>query len=456
MTYRMQRALEVRHGRGSLPSWALGLLTLVNLSCGGSNFEASGGAGSGGTPGSSGRSGTTNGGANSGAGAGAGGVANAAGAPSGGGGAGAAGGATGGTGGATPQGGSGGIATGASGGGGAGGTGGAPACGDVQLSDANCGACGYACVNGRHCAAGRCSPAWQALSTDNAPTPRTAHAAGFVGTKYVVLGGSLIVQGSAVSTSAAYDVSSNAWTHLAPLNGARCAHQAVSTGDAILTFGGLTDCGNGTTIGPGLERFTLSNNTAGMWSTINAANAPPNRYAFAATWTGNSLFVYGGGTNTQPAVASGALFSPSGSTWSDASCALSGCERGGIYSTFRDGDVVRVWGGGPFGSAPAGLIYDLIGQSWSAWTVPEGTAEHLAERFADDGRRIYFLKGMDVVTVYDRRTSSWLANDTAAMPSGFCNEGAAAWTGSELVAWSGSCGGAPVSVGGRYQPAAPN
>jgi hypothetical protein len=87
--------------------------------------------------------------------------------------------------------------------------------------------------------------------------------------------------------------------------------------------------------------------------------------------------------------------------------------------------------------------------------VPAGTAEHLAQRFADDGRRIFFLTAANVVSVYDRKASSWLANDTAAMPSGFCVETAAAWTGSELVAWSGSCGGTPVSVGGRYQPAAP-
>jgi hypothetical protein len=81
--------------------------------------------------------------------------------------------------------------------------------------------------------------------------------------------------------------------------------------------------------------------------------------------------------------------------------------------------------------------------------------EHLAARFADDGRRLYFLKATNVVTIYDRASSSWVADDTAPMPAGFCMEAAAVWTGSELVAWSGSCGGAPVSVGGRYQPRAP-
>jgi hypothetical protein len=88
--------------------------------------------------------------------------------------------------------------------------------------------------------------------------------------------------------------------------------------------------------------------------------------------------------------------------------------------------------------------------------VPTGTADHLAGSFADDGRRIYFLTAANVLSVYDRKTSSWLVNDTAQMPAGFCVGAAPAWTGSELIAWSGSCGGASVAVGGRYQPAAPN
>ena len=325
---------------------------------------------------------------------------------------------------------------------------------DLASSDENCGACGYACLKGRHCNRGRCTPAWLPLSTNGVPPSRTRHAAGSVSGKYVVLGGSSSSLGLAMNSVAAYDLATDTWSTLAPLNAARCSHGAASTGTSILTFGGLSDCSNGTTEGPGLEIF-MPTGAAGVWQTVVAIGAPEVRYIFASTWTGNAFFVYGGSTNLAPAILSGALFSPTGVNWSDASCSLAGCERGGYFSAFTDGPLIRVWGGGPYGNAPAGLVYSTTNLSWSGWAVPSGTSGHLAQRFADDGRRLYYLTAANLLSIYDRKTSSWLSNDTSPMPAGFCTEGAAAWTGAELVAWSGSCGVAPISVGGRYQPPAP-
>jgi len=65
------------------------------------------------------------------------------------------------------------------------------------------------------------------------------------------------------------------------------------------------------------------------------------------------------------------------------------------------------------------------------------------------------LYSTDVVTIFDRASSGWLANDTSEMPSGFCTQAATAWSGSEMIAWSGDCGSGAASVGGRYQPKAP-
>jgi hypothetical protein len=291
------------------------------------------------------------------------------------------------------------------------------------------------------------------LAVTAAPTARTRHAAGFVAGKYVVFGGATSTTGIALASTDGYDITTDAWAPLAALKSGRCSQEAVSTGTKILTFGGLTNCADGGTIGPALEQFTPDAG-AGSWSVPAAAGtAPDGRYNFASAWTGKAMFIYGG-SGAAVAVATGALYSVPDSAWSSASCPLANCQRGGYFSAFLDGGFIRVWGGGPYGNAPAGLALNLTGNSWSAWTVPAGTNTHLGQRFADDGRRLYYLTSANVVSIYDRKSSSWLANDTSAMPAGFCTEAATTWTGAELIAWSGSCGGAPVLVGGRYQPPA--
>jgi hypothetical protein len=169
-----------------------------------------------------------------------------------------------------------------------------------------------------------------------------------------------------------------------------------------------------------------------------------------------------GGDNTLPTLATGAALS--GSSWRDVSCSLTQCDRSeGVM--FFDAGFVRFMGGAynptyptppvAIVDATSGLSYDLTTKSWSSWAYPAGTSGKIAYRFADDGRRIFFLHDTNVVTIYDRASSSWVTNDTATMPAGFCTQAAAAWSGSEMIAWSGDCGSGAVSVGGRYQPRAP-
>jgi hypothetical protein len=274
------------------------------------------------------------------------------------------------------------------------------------------------------------------------------HAAGYVDGKYVVFGGTNVTGGEASSVAATYDLATNTWASAAPLNSARCGHSAVSTGSSIITFGGLTSCTNGTTTGPGLEIFADGN-----WTSVPGGSI--GRYDFGTVWTGKEMFLYGGSTNVDPALATGWRFDPAGPSWTDIACTLANCERAGT-DMFVDSDVVHIWGGGGYGDAPAGLQYDLTTGIWSKWSLPDDTLNHLSGSYADDGRRIYFVNGTNQVSIFDRKTSTWLADDTSPTPAGFCGAAPPAWTGSELVAWSGSCGGAPVAVGGRYQPAAPN
>jgi hypothetical protein len=235
-------------------------------------------------------------------------------------------------------------------------------------------------------------------------------------------------------------------------------HVVVSSGTYVYTFGGLTDCAiGGTQIGT-LEEWKPGD---ANWTVVSAANAPAARYAFDAAWTGSGLFVFAGTSGTS-STSSGAIYNPSQNVWSDASCALSGCLRNGAPSlTIVDHGFVRLWGGGSPGT---GLQYEITSGVWSAWTPPPNfpTNAYVAggeqTAPADDGRRIYFPSGGGAgnlnILIYDRATQTQ-SSDMAISPPNMSAAGAIAWTGAEVVLWSGANGSVVTDAGGTYQPPAP-
>ncbi len=328
------------------------------------------------------------------------------------------------------------------------------ACTNLMTETANCGVCGYACLHGRTCVAGRCTPAWQPLSAVGVPVGRDRHAAAGLGTKYVATGGTLTFQSVGITAAVAYDLATDTWSTYSSALSQRCSHEIVSTGTKLYAFGGLTDCSNGAAVASGLEE-----SAGGAWTYTGAANEPPARYNFAMAWTGTEIFAYGGGSGVGPAIATGGRLTPGGA-WVDAGCGLAGCERGGYFTVFREGNVMHLFGGGAYGNAPAGLEYDLALGTWAPWTVPVGTPDFaLLMRHADDGRRIYHVRqgatctDLPTLDIYDRKTKAW-STDTSTPPAGLIARGAAAWVGGELVVWGGDCGAGPITVGGRFQPAA--
>jgi Kelch motif len=321
-------------------------------------------------------------------------------------------------------------------------------CVNLSSDDANCGACGYSCVDGRHCSkmmdagGARCSPAWLPVTTVGAPPARVAPGASLSG-KLIIAGGSVSCSGS-LASAGSYDPSTDTWSAVPDLGNARAQHTVVSSGSAVYVFGGLSDCANGATQLASLERWTPGDLS---WTVVNGANAPAGRYAHESAWTGSGLLIYGGSSGAQPYVTSGALFDPVSNAWTDASCSLSGCARNQTPLIIDQG-FVRLWGG-EGGNAPAGLQYEPSTGAWTTWTLPPNFPASLGTP-ADDARRLYFFSGggsanLNVI-IYDRQTQTQII-DSAPSPPNLSASGAIAWTGTEVVVWTGA--------GGRYQPPAP-
>lgn len=333
---------------------------------------------------------------------------------------------------------------------------------EAEASPFNCGAVGYTCLNGRDCVGGVCVPAWQDISVANAPSPRGFAAAGTVGGSYVVSGG--CDESGALASTAAYDPATDTWSSLPALSSPRAQHSAVSNGHGTFVYGGINTCWNGTAIGPGLEQLAALNQS---WTVAAFQGEPSPRYNVAVASDADRIYVYAGSDATQPALSSGGVLDLSldPPSWTDISCPLPSCERGGAFQAFVDGGTLRVWGGSPsFGDAPNVLQFTTDSLVWSPWTAPPGTGDFNAIapssgsgllRYGDDGRRIYYLSNLGGnVEIYDRQAATW-TEDATPLPDGLCTDAATAWVGGELIAWGGACGGTYSAVGARYQPPAP-
>jgi len=329
---------------------------------------------------------------------------------------------------------------------------------DLNTDVDNCGAVGYACVNGRSCNDGICVPAWQSINTYGAPTPRGVAGAGFVNGKYIFFGGCTEYNlNPSESSGGVYDPDLDSWDILSPLNEGRAQFSTVTTEDGVFVYGGIYVCFDGGTVGAGLEViFNYDGNWTAVPTNINA------NYSAAMTYTGYSLFLYGGQDNYSPYLNNAAIISL-GSQGYNIQCELSNCERTGA-TAFMDHNIVHILGGNNSVSYfPSGLLYDLDAEQWYTWVLPENTPDFYSlkpfpstpVRYVDDGRRLFYIGSDNVVYIYDRNSQTWIT-DNSDVPEGFCSEGAVAWTGSELIQYSGMCDFEVFSsIGARYQPPAP-
>ena len=331
-------------------------------------------------------------------------------------------------------------------------------CVDLNTDPDNCGACGYAVVNGRACTDGIPTPAWQSISTIGAPPARTFHTAVFLDNAFFVAGGSLSVLSASTTTTGRYLPDTDTWTPSAPLRTAKAYHSAVAGDGVAYIFGGQGS--------QNLEKYDPSTN---MWTDVTPSGTAPGNQAFPAMlWTSTKkLFIFGGASYSSM----GSIFDPIMNAWNPVSCSLSACgvnSQNQYTAAFEDGGVVNLLGNHFTNSVPTVVSrppsYTLSTGEWSTWDLPlSGAPISFPLKYADDGERIFFLDSpgsssgciSSRVLIYDRVSSSWSA-DMSIAPTGLLSGAAVAWSGHEVIAWSGACATAQaVQIGGRYQPPAP-
>ena len=145
------------------------------------------------------------------------------------------------------------------------------------------------------------------------------------------------------------------------------------------------------------------------WATMSEAGALSPRQRAAAAWTGSKLFIWGG-QNPQGSLDDGALYDPKTDTWTMLPTTNAPTARVDAVAIATNGDKVLVWGGGP-----------------------------------DSNNQ-----GQNTGKLYDLVTSAWI--DVAVAPIGRRNP-VAAWTGSKVLLWGGTSGGAAIAGGALYDPA---
>jgi len=144
------------------------------------------------------------------------------------------------------------------------------------------------------------------------------------------------------------------------------------------------------------------------WVTMSETGALSPRQRAAAAWTGSKLFIWGG-QNPQGALDDGALYDPKTDTWTMLPTTNAPSARVDAVAIAMKNDKVLVWGGGP------------------------------------DNNNM----GLNTGKLYDLITSAWL--DVAVAPIGRRNP-IAIWTGSKVLLWGGTSGGAAIAGGAMYEP----
>jgi N-acetylneuraminic acid mutarotase len=228
----------------------------------------------------------------------------------------------------------------------------------------------------------------------------------------------------------------------------RSQHSAVWTGSKMIIYGGATD-----------DAHTINSNRGYQfdpvtfaWTELSSVNAPA-RYGHTAVWTGDSMIIWGGfkissgRSNWQN---SGAVWSAASNSWKTIINPFGPAETGEfssvqlVQTAVWARDRLIVWGGMDARGEPIGGIYTPSKGTWkriSSVGAPHRTNGHTATWI--DGKMIVWGGVMpnsgrtNTGAIYDPEGDTWEALPTEGAPVLPTERHSAAWTGSELIVFSG-------------------
>ncbi len=360
--------------------------------------------------------------------------------------------------------------------------------------------------------------AWYPVSSLNLPEGRFLHTAVWTGALMIVWGGEHHVLYSSpknLSSGGRYKPSFDAWTptrQSAPGPSARSGHVAVWTGSLMVVWGGYTASGlsnSGGRFDPVTDSWTSTRLTGapaarsspsavwtGRWMTIwggfaygntdsglnsggrydpnsdawlrtSTDGAPSPRYGHTGVWTGREMIIWGGenqhGSPTYEFLNTGGHYDPATDTWRPTTMTNAPVGRSGHVGVWADG-VLVIWGGMGFTGTSYTLWtdggrYDPEGDIWLPVSSSGRPGQRVDANTAWTGREVIVWSGNlpgrgDLVrdgARYDPVTDTWRPMSSLGAPAAR-TEAATIWTGHRLILWGGRMGN-PYRDGARYDPA---
>ncbi|HYE13836.1 MAG TPA: kelch repeat-containing protein, partial [Pyrinomonadaceae bacterium] len=212
---------------------------------------------------------------------------------------------------------------------------------------------------------------WTSVSTVNAPSERSGHAAFWTGKELLVWGGSTSSNNSSTNTGGRYNPLTDTWAPTSTNGAPRSSGTTVWTGSNMVVLGGTTSI----TIAGAI--YDPSTDT---WKAIPAASPPTSYTGQRVVWTGKEIFFWGGVNNTTGK--RGGLYNPTTNTWRQPNTFNAPSERTN-FSMVWTGKEVVVWGGyeGNNVTLNTGSRYNPATDTWTPTSTagaPAPRDDHMA------------------------------------------------------------------------------